>query len=124
MTEIKRVGVVGAGQMGNGIAQVAAVAGYDVVMSDVRQEALDKGLATIERSLGKLVDKERISADLRDAALSRISLTTELATFAQTDLVVEAVVESLAVKESVFRQLDEAAPEPQLLVRAHDVYLQ
>lgn len=115
MTEISKIGVVGAGQMGNGIAQVAAVSGYEVVMSDLSEDALAKGLATIERSLAKLVRKERISADLRDAALSRISTTTSLEVVAQSDLIIEAVVESVAVKKSVFSTLAANAPEHAIL---------
>ncbi len=115
MSEISKIGVVGAGQMGNGIAQVAAVAGYDVIMSDINEAALEKGLSTIQRSLNKLVEKERISADLRDAALSRIATSTSLEDAAQVDLVVEAVVENLGVKEKVFKTLDAAAPEHAIL---------
>jgi len=115
MAEIKSVGIVGAGQMGNGIAQVAAVAGYQVQISDIHEAALEKAVATINRSLSKLVEKERISADLKDAALSRISTTTSLETVANSDLIVEAVVESLAVKENVFKTLDSHAPDHAIL---------
>ena len=78
MTDIKTVGVVGAGQMGNGIAQVAAVTGFGVVMSDLTQDALERGVATITRSLDKFVAKGRMTQEDRDAALSRITTTLEL----------------------------------------------
>lgn len=113
--EIQRIGVVGAGQMGNGIAQVAAVAGYDVVMADLSPAALEKGMATIQKSLAKLVEKEKISAEARDATLARLSTTSSLEAAAQTDLVIEAVVESVAVKQSVFATLDAAAPAHAIL---------
>ena len=74
---IQRIAVLGAGQMGNGITQVAAAAGYDVIMIDIEQEYVDKGLATIQRSLGKLVSKERMSQEDADATLARISLATD-----------------------------------------------
>jgi 3-hydroxybutyryl-CoA dehydrogenase len=107
--EIKKIGVIGAGQMGNGIAQVAALAGYEVIMADLSGPATQKGMATIEKSLGKLLAKERISAELRDATLSRLSTTTSIEDAAQCDLVIEAVVESAAVKQQVFQTLDKAA---------------
>ena len=115
MTEIKKIGVVGAGQMGNGIAQVAAVAGFEVIMSDLSQEALDAGRGSIEKSLGKLLKKERIDQGTHDAALSRISLTQKLSEVAQTDLVIEAVTERESVKLDIFTQLDEHAPAHTIL---------
>lgn len=116
MSEISKITVVGAGQMGNGIAQVAAVAGYDVTMSDISEEALQKGLTTIEKSLSKLVAKERIAEELRDAALSRISTTTELEEAADgCDLAIEAVVENIDIKKSIFQRLDSAAPDHAIL---------
>ncbi len=115
MATIEKVGVIGAGQMGNGIAQVSAVAGYEVVMSDISQEAAEAGLATITRSLDKLVSKERITQDLRDAALSRIALTTSLEEVAATDLIVEAVTENENVKKNVFQTLDKHAPDHAIL---------
>ena len=87
---IQSIAVLGAGQMGNGITQVAAAAGYNVTMIDIQQEYVDKGLATIERSLGKLVSKERMSQEDADATLARISLSTDRADCADCDLVVEA----------------------------------
>jgi len=115
MTEIKKVGVIGAGQMGNGIAQVAAVAGFDVIMSDISQEALDAGWAVILKSLGKLLSKERIDQDTHDAAIARITRTLSLEEAAQTDLVVEAATEREAIKFEIFKQLDAAALEHTIL---------
>ncbi len=116
MSEISKITVVGAGQMGNGIAQVAAVAGYDVMMSDISDEALSRGVATIEKSLGKLVAKERISEELREAALSRIATTTQLEEAAEAcDLAIEAVVENVEIKKSIFERLDSSAPDHAIL---------
>lgn len=115
MSEIKTVGVIGAGQMGNGIAQVAAVAGFDVVMSDISQQALDDGMAVILKSLGKLLKKERIDQATHDGAIARITTTLALEDAAQTDLVVEAATERESIKFDIFRALDEAAPEHTIL---------
>jgi 3-hydroxybutyryl-CoA dehydrogenase len=103
---IQNIAVLGAGQMGNGITQVAAAAGYNVMMIDIQQEYVDKGLATIERSLGKLVSKERMSQEDADATLARISLSTDRADCADCDLVVEAVPEIVDLKTSIFAELD------------------
>ena len=103
---IQNIAVLGAGQMGNGITQVAAAAGYNVTMIDIQQEYVDKGLATIERSLGKLVSKERMSQEDADATLARISLSTDRADCADCDLVVEAVPEIVDLKTSIFAELD------------------
>jgi 3-hydroxybutyryl-CoA dehydrogenase len=115
MDTIKKIGIVGAGQMGHGIAQVAAVSGYDVVLSDISQDALDKGMAGIEKSLSKFVKKERLSAEDKDAALARISTTTSLEEAAQADLIVEAATENEEIKFQIFRQLDEFAPASAIL---------
>ena len=103
---IQNIAVLGAGQMGNGITQVAAAAGYNVTMIDIQQEYVDKGLATIERSLGKLVSKERMSQEDANATLARISLSTDRADCADCDLVVEAVPEIVDLKTSIFAELD------------------
>jgi len=102
----QQVAVIGAGLMGGGIAQVAAVAGYDVVLRDVTPEALERGLGTIRSSYAKFVDKGRLTAEASEAALGRITTTTELDAVADADLVVEAVFEKLEVKAEVFRELD------------------
>jgi 3-hydroxybutyryl-CoA dehydrogenase len=110
-----RVLVVGAGLMGSGIAQVAAVAGWDVTLRDVAQPALDKGMAAIERSLARMVDKQTVSADDRDAGLARITTTTDLDAAAEADLAVEAVFEEIEAKHAVFRDLDRLANENAVL---------
>jgi len=104
--EVTRVGIVGAGQMGNGIAHVAAVAGYDVVLSDVSRELVDKGLAAISRNLERQVTKGTLAADARDAALARVRGVVGLEAHGDRELVVEAVIEDFDVKTLVFRELD------------------
>ena len=106
MADITRVGVVGAGQMGNGIAQVFAVKGVDVVMLDISAEAAAKGLATITKSLDKFVSKEKMTGTERDAALKRISTGTDYALFKDTQLVIEAATENLELKRKIFQQID------------------
>ena len=103
---IKKMAVLGAGQMGNGITQVAACAGYDVTMIDIEQAYVDRGLATIEKSLARLVSKERMTQDDADAARARISTSIDRADCADCDLVVEAVPEILELKQSIFAELD------------------
>ena len=103
---IQKIGVIGAGQMGNGIAQVAACAGYDVVMVDIKDEYVEKGLGTIQFSLGKLVSKERMTQQDADSALARIVTGTDRSACADCDLVVEAVPEILELKTSIFSELD------------------
>src|SRR5215211_7388141 len=100
------IGVVGAGTMGNGIAQVAARAGYNVIMHDVREEYLERGLKAIDGSLQRDVDKERITGQEKQAIVSRIGTTTNFAAFSEASFVVEAVTENLAVKSEVFKSLD------------------
>ena len=102
----QQVAVIGAGLMGGGIAQVAAVAGYDVVLRDVTPEALERGLGTVRASYAKFVERGRLEADVAEAALARITTTTDLGAAADADLVVEAVFEKLEVKADVFRELD------------------
>ena len=102
-----KIAVIGAGQMGNGIAQVAASAGYEVLMVDIKEEYVDRGMATIQKSLSKLVSKERISQLDADEALARIATTTDRGECADVDLVVEAVPEILDLKTSIFSELDE-----------------
>lgn len=101
-----RLGVVGAGLMGSGIAQVAAQGGMDVVMHDVTPDALQRGVSAIERSTAKFVEKGKLSADARDAALDRINSTTDLDAVSDADIVVEAVFERIDVKREVFAELD------------------
>jgi 3-hydroxybutyryl-CoA dehydrogenase len=113
MTDI--IGVVGSGTMGNGIAQVAARAGYDVVMRDVNTEFLDRGMKAIDRNLQRDVDKERLSSDEKQSVLGRIKLTTELDAFSSAAFVIEAVTENLEVKTEVFKALDRMTPPEAIL---------
>jgi 3-hydroxybutyryl-CoA dehydrogenase len=104
MSEI--FGVVGAGTMGNGIAQVAARAGFEVVMRDVAPEFLARGMAAIDKSLQRDVDKERLSADEKQIILGRVKTTTDLEDLRDAFIVVEAVTENLSVKSELFKALD------------------
>ena len=103
---IQKIAVLGAGQMGNGIAQVAACAGYSVVMIDIKQEYLEAGLAAIEKSLARLVAKERMTQTDADEALALVSVSTEKSAAADADLVVEAIPEIPELKFSIFAELD------------------
>lgn len=107
---IKTFGVIGAGQMGGGIAQVAAASGLDVIMSDISEECTAAGLATIERNLVRSVEKGKLETDEANAILSRLKTTTNLGDMAEADYVVEAAVEMEDLKFNIFRQLDEACP--------------
>ena len=113
--DIKKIAVLGAGQMGNGITQVAACAGYDVTMIDIKQEFVDRGIAAIEKSLAKLVSKERMTQGESDAARKRISLSIDRSDCADCDLVVEAVPEILDLKVSIFQELDEVCKPETIL---------
>ena len=105
--DIEKIAVLGAGQMGNGITQVAACAGYQVVMIDIKQEFVDKGVATIEKSLSKLVSKERMTQQEADDARARISTSVDRSACHDVDLAIEAVPEILELKLSIFAELDE-----------------
>jgi 3-hydroxybutyryl-CoA dehydrogenase len=113
MAEI--IGIVGSGTMGNGIAQVAARAGHDVVMRDVSVEFLERGMKAIDRNLQRDVDKERMSSDEKQAVMGRIKITTELGAFSDAAFVIEAVTENLEVKTEVFTALDRVAPANAIL---------
>src|SRR5690349_14720773 len=106
MTDIKRVGVLGAGLMGSGIAQVAATAGYDTTVRDVSQQIWDKARTGIEKSLGKFVEKGKLPAGDRDAALKRLRFTTTTAELKTCDIIVEAVTEDLELKNALWKELD------------------
>ncbi len=106
---IKTVGVIGAGTMGNGIAQVFAQAGISVRLVDVAQPMLDRARGTIEKSLGKFVEKGKISAADRDAASARLSTSTSIDSLADADYVVEAIVENIDAKRALFQSLDALA---------------
>ena len=104
--EISKVGVAGCGLMGHGIAQVSAEAGFDVVVSEVSQEALDKGIGKIEKQLARAVEKGKVDQADADAVRSRINATLDLAEFADCDLVIEAVTEDLPTKLELWKELD------------------
>ena len=103
---IGSIAVIGAGQMGNGIAQVAACAGYEVIMIDIEQSFVDRGMSSIESSLSKLVSKERMSQEEADSALARVRASTDKASASDCDLVVEAIPEVPELKFSTFSELD------------------
>lgn len=113
--EIKTFGVIGSGQMGNGIAQVAAMSGQKVIMSDIQQDFCDKGIATISKNLDRMVKKEKISEDDKNAVLGRISTTIELKDMAGADFVVEAAVEREDLKFKIFEDLDKFCPPEVIL---------
>jgi 3-hydroxybutyryl-CoA dehydrogenase len=106
MSEIKRVGVLGCGLMGSGIAQIAAAAGYDTVVRDVSKELLDRGRAGIEKSLARFVEKGKLEATARDATLKRLAFTTTVADLQGVDIVIEAITEDLGLKNALFKELD------------------
>jgi 3-hydroxybutyryl-CoA dehydrogenase len=109
VTEIRKVGVVGLGTMGAGIAQLSVQAGFETIGREVSAELGERGRATIERYLARGVEKGRVSEGEHDAALARLTLTTELADLADCDLVIEAVLEELDLKREVFAELDRIA---------------
>src|SRR5512136_1516367 len=112
---IKTIGVVGAGTMGNGIAQVAAMAGYDVIMSDIEDKFVQNGLKNIDKFLAKSVEKGKMSADDKNAVMGRIKGTTNVEDMKDCDLVVEVVLEVMDVKKKVFKQLDEVTKKEAIL---------
>ncbi len=105
MSEI--IGVVGAGTMGNGIAQVAARAGYDVVLRDITNEFLARGMTAVHKSLQRDVEKERLTAEEKQSIISRVKTTTNLADLSAATLIVEAITEDQAIKSNLFKELDE-----------------
>ena len=113
--EIKKVGVVGGGIMGGGIAQVSAQAGYQVLISEINDELLNKGLAGINSILTRSVDKGRISQEDKDAALARIKGTINTKDFSDCDLVIEAIIENMDLKKKVFAELDKVCPKHTIL---------
>jgi 3-hydroxybutyryl-CoA dehydrogenase len=106
MDGIERVGVLGCGLMGSGIAQVAAAAGYETFVRDVAQPILDKGKGVIEKSLARLVEKDKLPAADRDAAVQRLTFTTAVADLKSCDIVIEAVIEDLELKNAMWKELD------------------
>ncbi|MEK8028108.1 3-hydroxybutyryl-CoA dehydrogenase [Pseudaquabacterium rugosum] len=110
MSSIQTVGVIGAGTMGNGIAQACAVAGVPVIMVDISEAAVQRGLATLASSLERLVKKDKLTAEARDAALARVSTSTDYAALNAAQLVIEAATEQLALKLKILGQLDAQLP--------------
>jgi 3-hydroxybutyryl-CoA dehydrogenase len=104
--EIKKVGVVGCGLMGSGIVEVCAKAGYEVVVSEINDEFLQKGMDRINRSLNRAVSKGKVTREEMDATLARVKGTTDTADFAFCDLVIEAAIENMALKKKIFAELD------------------
>ncbi|RIJ18048.1 3-hydroxybutyryl-CoA dehydrogenase [Henriciella mobilis] len=111
MSNIGTVGVVGAGQMGNGIAHVCALAGYDVFLNDVSEDALEQGMKTIEANMSRQVSRSMISPDDMTTALKRIQPGTSLEPFGKVDLAIEAATEKREVKEAIFKSLCDVVPE-------------
>lgn len=112
---ITSIGIIGAGTMGNGIAQVAASAGYDVVLLDVSDAALEKGLAALSNSLDRLIKKEVMNAEQKSQTLARIKTTTHYADLAQVSLVIEAATENQAIKESILQQVDQVVSKDAII---------
>jgi 3-hydroxybutyryl-CoA dehydrogenase len=112
---IKRVGIVGSGIMGSGVAEVAAKTGHEVILRSRKQETADAMVASLEKSLNKQLEREKISAEDRDAALSRVSATSELTALKDCDLVLESVVEDLATKKALFNELDRVVQDGAIL---------
>jgi 3-hydroxybutyryl-CoA dehydrogenase len=104
--EIKKIGILGAGTMGNGIAHTAAQFGFQVIMRDINQELIDRGMKTIDRNLQRGVDKGRMSVEEKGEILSRIQPTTELEMLKDADFIVEAINEDFAIKQQIFKELD------------------
>ncbi len=113
--EIKKVGVAGCGIMGSGIVQVCAQAGYEVIVSDINNELLDKGLASIDSFLTRGIEKGKVSRQDKDSTLARIKGTTTTKDFADCDLVIEAIIEDMAIKQQLFAELDKICPEHTIL---------
>ena len=104
---MQKIGVIGAGTMGNGIAHVSALSGLEVVLVDINAEILENGLATISKNMDRQVQKEKISASDKDSAIGRISTSTEMTALSDCEIVVEAATENPQIKASIFKQLDE-----------------
>ena len=112
---IKQVMVIGAGQMGSGIAQVCAAAGYDVFLHDLKKEFVDRGLTGIEKNVQRLVDKGRLSVEEKTGLLERIKPSADLQNAKEVDVVIEAAVENMEVKKQLFAELDQIAPSHAIL---------
>jgi len=115
---IQTVGIIGAGTMGNGIAQACAVCGIDVVMVDVKQEALDRGVATLSSSLDRLIKKDLLTTEQKAAALSKIKISTDYAALVKSQLVIEAATENYDLKVKILKQLDATLP-PEVIIASN-----
>ncbi|MGE8004512.1 3-hydroxybutyryl-CoA dehydrogenase [Lysinibacillus sp. NPDC093216] len=113
--EIQKVMVIGAGQMGSGIAQVCAQAGYDVKLNDMKQEFFERGLGVITKNLTRDVEKGRKTEDEKAAILGRINMSLDLEDASDVDIIIEAAVENMEVKQSIFKQIDQIAPAHAIL---------
>src|SRR5699024_8727279 len=113
--EIQNITVIGAGQMGSGIAQVCAQSGYNVLLQDVNEEALGKGMDSIQKQLTRSVDKGRISEEEKEDTLNKLSSSIDIGDVYEADLVIEAVIENLDVKKELFQQLDSIVPSHTIL---------
>ena len=102
---IKKIGVIGAGQMGSGISHVAALAGIDVVISDISQEQLDKAMVTIDRNLERQVQRDRINSAIKQDALDRLSGSTDYSALSDCDIVIEAATENESVKREIYKAM-------------------
>lgn len=112
---IQKVMVIGAGQMGSGIAQVCAMSGYEVLLHDLKDEYVEKGLGTIAKNLSRQVEKGKMKSEEKDAVLSRLTSSTNLKNAAAVDLVIEAAVENMEIKTRIFAELDEITPRHVIL---------
>jgi len=110
-----KIGILGAGTMGAGIAQTFAQSGYEVVIRDLEQSYLEKGLNTIDKSLSRLVKKERMTEDEKNTVLSRVTISTDVESLKDVDLVVEAAVENMTIKKKIFAELDEVVKKEAIL---------
>ena len=115
VTLIKKIGVIGAGQMGNGISQVAAQSGFEVVMYDVRSASLDQGLKTISASCDRLIKKTTMTEDQKKTVLSGIKTSTQMTDLSDCDFIIEAATENIELKLNIFRQLDETIKKSAIL---------
>lgn len=113
--DIKIIGVVGAGQMGNGIAQVAAQSGFQVVMSDIAETFVKKGLSTISKNLDRMVEKGKLSSQRKEEIISRIRGTIQMKEMAEVDIVVEAATENESLKLNIFKELDQVCRKEVIL---------
>lgn len=113
--DIQKVVVIGAGQMGSGIAQVFAQSGFHVILNDINEAVVEKGLHSIQKLLLRAVEKERMTEEEKNATLNRLSLSTDLQVAREADLVVEAVIENMDVKKELFTKLDKIAPTEAIL---------